>query len=341
MREKQPAVTFKSVMEDLKNKNFRPIYLFMGEEPYFIDQLSNFIQENLLTEAEQSFNQVVFYGKDADVMNIINSARRYPMMASHNLVIVKEAQSLKGIEELSHYTDKPLGTTILVLNYKYKNLDKRTSLYKSILANGLVFESGKIYDDQVPAWIDKYLKAKGLTIEPAAAEMLVEFLGNELSKIAGELDKLVITIPAGTKKISPALIESNIGISKDFNNFELHKALSRKNETKAYRIVLYFADNQKNVPFAVTIASLYYYFTKLIAYHYVRDKNQYEIASAMKVNPYFVNDYAQGYAAYPLHKSLKIISLLREYDMKSKGIGNYSASLGDLLKELVFRIMHT
>ena len=327
-------------MDELKQKTFKPIYLFMGEETYFIDQLSDYLQNNILAEAERSFNEMIFYGKDADVLNIINSARRYPMMATHNVVIVKEAQSLKGIEQLSHYTEKPLSSTVLVIAYKYKSLDKRTVLYKSILKNGLVFESNKIYDDQVPAWIDKYLKAKAYSIEPNASMLLLEFLGNDLSKIAMELDKLILTLPSDSKKISPDSIEKNIGISKEYNNFELHKALIQKNPEKAFRIAFYFGDNQKSSPLIVTIASLYFFYAKLIAFHYVKDSSRNEIIAALKINPYFLNDYVQGYKAYPLSKSLKIISVLREYDLKSKGVNNSSNSAGDLLKELIFRIIY-
>jgi DNA polymerase-3 subunit delta len=340
MKEKQTSLPYKTVMEELKAKAFKPIYLLMGEESYFIDQLSDYIQNNALDEAERSFNQILFYGKDADVLNIINSARRYPMMATHNVVIVKEAQTLKGIEQLSHYTEKPLASTILVIAYKYKSLDKRTLLYKSIVKNGLAFESNKIYDDQVPAWIDKYLKRTGHSIEPNASMMLLEFLGNDLSKIAMELDKLLITLPAGSKKISPDSIEKNIGISKEYNNFELQKALVQRNPEKAFRIAFYFGDNQKSSPFVLTIASLYYFFTKLIAFHSVKDASRNEQAAILKINPYFLNDYIQGYKVYPLPKSLKIISILREYDLKSKGINNSSSSMGDLLKELIFRILH-
>jgi len=274
------------------------------------------------------------------VLNIINSARRYPMMAAHNVVIIKEAQTLKGIEQLSHYTEKPLASTILVIAYKYKSLDKRTLLYKSIVKNGLVFESNKIYDDQVPAWIDKYLKSKGYSIEPNASMLLLEFLGNDLSKIAMELDKLLITLPSGSKKITPESIETNIGISKEYNNFELQKALVQRNPEKAFRIAYYFGDNQKSSPFVLTIASMYYFFTKLIAFHAVRDADRNTQAAALKINPYFLNDYVQGYKAYPLLKSLKIISILREYDLKSKGINNVSSSMGDLLKEMIFRILY-
>jgi DNA polymerase III subunit delta len=340
MKEKQAALPYKSVVEELKSKVFRPVYLFMGEETYFIDQLSDYLQNNILDEAERSFNQIVFYGKDADVLNIINSARRYPMMAAHNVVIIKEAQTLKGIDQLSHYTEKPMPSTILIIAYKYKSLDKRTQLYKSIAKNGLVFESGKIYDDQVPAWIDKYLKSKGYSIEPNASMLLLEFLGNDLSKIAMELDKLLITIPAGTKNITPQSIETNIGISKEYNNFELQKALIQRNPEKAFRIAFYFGDNQKSSPFVLTIATLFFFFTKLIAFHAVKDSDRNTQTAALKINPYFLNDYVQGYKVYPLQKSLRVISILREYDLKSKGINNTSNSAGDLLKEMIFRILH-
>jgi DNA polymerase III subunit delta len=333
-------VTYKQLTDDLKNRTFKPIYLLMGEEPYYLDLVANFIQNNILEESERSFNQLILYGKDTDVISVINASRRFPMMSNFNVVILKEAQNLKSIEELSHYTEKPLASTILVIVYKYKNLDARTKLYKSIQAKGVIFESKKLYDDQVAGWIEKYLKAKGYGIDITGGALLAEFLGNDLSKIAGELDKLIITLPPDTKKITPAHIEKNIGISREYNNFELQKALIQKNARKAFRIAAYFGDNQKNNPFPLTISSMYYLFSRLIAYSGVKDQPKKEIAAALKVNPYFLGDYETGYKNYPIQKSVRVISILREYDLKSKGVDNVSFSPGDLMKEMVYKILH-
>jgi DNA polymerase III subunit delta len=333
-------ITFKQLTEDLKNRIFKPVYLLMGDEPYYLDLVTGTMQNTILQESERSFNQLVLYGKDTDVISVINASRRFPMMSNYNLVILKEAQNLKSIEELSHYTEKPLASTILVISYKYKNLDARTKLYKSILAQGVVFESKKLYDDQVVGWIEKYLKARGYGIDATGGILLAEFLGSDLSKIAGELDKLILTLPQDSKKVTPSHIEKNIGISREYNNFELQKALIQKNPQKAFRIAAYFGDNQKNNPFILTVSSLYYLFSRLIAYNGVKDLSKKEIAAALKVNPYFLGDYELGYKNYPIHKSIRIISILREYDVKSKGIDNVSYSPGELLKEMIYKILH-
>lgn len=332
-------MTFEQIIKDLKNKIYKPIYLLMGEESYYIDKITNYIEKNVLSDSEKDFNQHIFYGKDSNVYNIDNTCKRFPMMANHQVVIVKEAQNLKDIDKLVFYAGKPLKSTILVLNYKYKSLAKNKKIYKEIAKTGVVFESKKLYDNKIPAWITNYLRNENFSIEPVAAALLTEYLGTNLSKIANELDKLVISLPAGSK-ITNKNIEENIGISKDFNNFELQNAIIKKDVLKANRIVNYFDRNQKENPIILTINSLYFFFRKLLIYNALTDKSQRNVAASLQINPYFVKDYQQAAGVYNMRKTVFVISLLREYDMKSKGYNNISAGAGDLLQELVFKIMH-
>jgi DNA polymerase III subunit delta len=333
-------VTFEEIISDLKKRIFKPVYFLAGEEPYYIDLITEYIEEHVLEEAEKSFNQAIFYGEDTSVTSIIETSRRFPMMSTHQVVIIREAQTLKKIEDLIVYVEKPLLSTILVINYKYKVLDKRTKLYKTLDSQGLYFESSRLRDYQVPAWIEKYLSARGIKTDPSASAMLTEFLGNDLHKIVNELDKLIITLPAAKPVITSSLIEKNIGISKDYNNFELQKAIGEKNILKANMIVRHFANNPKDNPMPLTIASLFSFFTKLLTYHYLADKSRNNVAAVLKINPFFVKDYEVSADKYNATKTIQIISLLRTYDMKSKGFGNVSSEPGDLLKELVFKILH-
>jgi DNA polymerase-3 subunit delta len=330
---------FDEILKELKNKIYRPVYFLMGDEAYYIDQLTDYISGHVLTDAEKTFNQTMFYGKDADVHSIINSARRFPMMANYQVVIVKEAQELKKLEDLLFYVEKPLKSTLLVINYKYGNLDKRTKLYKA-LSNHILFESKKLYDNQVPEWIVNFLKKGGVIIDAEAAELIKESLGNDLSKIAHELDKLMLVLPEGNKMVTKTIIERNIGISKDFNTFELTKALGQKNILKANRIADYFNKNPKASPFPVTIQVLFSFFSKILSYHFIVDKSRGNVASSLGVNPFFVVEYEQAAKKYPPAKAVAIIAALREYDMKSKGVGNSSVPDGELLKELLFIILH-
>lgn len=333
------AAGFKQIMTDLKKKIYKPIYLLMGEESYYIDQITNYILENVLKPEEKGFNQSVLYGKDVDASIVDNAARRYPMMANHQVIVVKEAQNMKKIEDLSYYASSPLKSTILVLNYKYKTVDKRKKLIKEIKKNGVVFESKKLYDNQVPSWISNYLSEKKFSIDPKASMILSEFLGSNLSKIANELDKLIISLPAGTQ-INASHIEKNIGISKDYNNFELQKALGEKDVLKANRIINHFGKNPKDNPMIVTIVVLFNFFSKVLIYHFLTDKSQKNVASVLKVHPFFVRDYETAARRFNPRKTVATISLLREYDLRSKGVGNVSTPPGDLLKELVFKILH-
>ena len=334
------AVTYEEIISDLKKRIFKPVYFLAGEEPYYIDLITDYIEEHVLEEAEKSFNQVVFYGEETTITSIIETSRRFPMMSTHQVVIVKEAQSLRKIEDILIYIEKPLLSTILVINYKYKVLDKRTKLFKILDSQGLYFESARLRDYQVPAWIERYLMAQGIRTETGACEMLTEFLGTDLHKIVNELSKLIITLPATKPLITASLIEKNIGISKDYNNFELQKAVGEKNILKANMIVHHFANNPRDNPITLSIASLFSYFTKILTYHYLTDKSKNNVAAVLKVNPYFVRDYELAASKYNVTRTIQIISLLRTYDMKSKGFGDVSSEPGDLLKELVFKILH-
>jgi DNA polymerase III subunit delta len=334
------AVTYEEIISDLKNRIFKPVYFLAGEEPYYIDLITAYIQEKVLPEDEKAFNQIIFYGDDTNIAAVIDTARRFPMMSSHQVLIIKEAQSLKKIDDLVVYLEKPLLSTILVFSYKYKTIDKRTKLYKTLESHGVYFESARIRDYLIPAWIERYLMVKGIKTDPSASAMLTEYLGTDLHKIVNELDKLIITLPVGKPVITTSLIEKNIGISKDYNNFELQKAIGEKNILKANMIVHYFANNPKDNPITLSIASLFGFFSKLLTFHYLTDKSRNNVAAALKVNPFFVKEYENSATKYNVSKTVQIISLLRTYDMKSKGFGDPGTEPGDLLKELVFRILH-
>lgn len=333
-------LTYEEIISDLKKRIFKPVYFLAGDEPYYIDVITDFIEEKVLSESEKAFNQLVLYGEDTTIQSIIDTARRFPMMASHQVVIVREAQSLKKIEDLVFYLEKPLLSTILVFNYKYRVLDKRTKLHKALESQGAYFESMRLRDYQIPPWIERYLMARGIKIDPAASAMLTEFLGTDLHKIVNELDKLLITLPRENPVITNTLIEKNIGISKEYNNFELQKAIGEKNILKANMIVNYFSGNPKDNPVTLTIASLFSLFTRILTYHFITDKSKNNVAAILKINPFFVKDYETAALRYSVSKTVKIIDLLRTFDMKSKGYGNSSTEPGDLLKELVYRILH-
>ena len=310
----------------------------MGEEAYYIDKISNYIENSILDEAEKGFNQMVLYGRDISIDDIVSNAKRYPMMADRQVVIVKEAQDLsRTIEKLVDYVNNPQPTTVLVINYKYKKIDKRKGLYKALNKIEAVFESKKLYDNQVPDWIRRVLAGQGYTITPKASQMLVEFLGTDLSKIENELNKLKIVLPKESQ-ITPEAIEENIGISKDYNNFELRKAVGERNMTKAFKIVKYFGDNPKDNPMVVTVSLLFNFFSQLLQYHGLNDKSPRSVASALKINPYFVNEYTSAARNYPMKNVSRAVALLRQFDVKGKGVGANATPQGDLLKELLVKI---
>ena len=330
----------KLLVSDIQKGDLKPIYFLMGEEAYYIDKVSDFIEDNVLDEAEKGFNQMVLYGRDVSIDDIVSNAKRYPMMADKQVVIVKEAQDLsRSIEKLAAYASNPQPSTVLVINYKYKKIDKRKALYKAINKIGVVYESKKLYDNQVPDWIRRVLSGQGYTITPKAAQMLVEFLGTDLSKIENELNKLKIVLPKDSQ-ITPEVIEENIGISKDFNNFELRKAVGELNVTKAFKIVKYFADNPKDNPMVVTVSLLFNFFSQLLHFHGLNDKSPRSVASALKINPYFVKEYTSAARNYPMRKVSQVIGTLREFDVKSKGVGSNAIPQGDLLKELLVKIFN-
>jgi DNA polymerase-3 subunit delta len=334
------AATYEEIISDLKKRIFKPVYFLAGEEPYYIDLIINYIEDRVLSDAEKAFNQIILYGDDTNIAAIIDTARRFPMMASHQVVIIKEAQSLKNLDDLIIYLENPLSSTILVFSYKYKAIDKRTKLYKALENYAVYFESARIRDYLIPGWIERYLMTKGIKTDPSASAMLTEYLGTDLHKIVNELDKLIITLPAVNPLITTSLIEKNIGISKDYNNFELQKAIGEKNVLKANMIIHYFANNPRDNPITLSIASLFGFFTKLLKYHFITDKSKNNVAAILKVNPFFVKDFETSAMKYNVSKTVQIISILRTYDMKSKGFGDPGTEPGDLLKELVYKILH-
>ena len=334
-------MTAQDIIKDIKARKLKPIYLLHGEESYYIDLLSDYLEQNVLSDAEKGFNQTVFYGKDTEVMTVLSAAKRYPMMSDYQLVLVKEAQELKldkAAEQFQAYCEQPLQSTILVLCHKYGKFDKRKKVYKIIEKNGLVFESASIYDNKVPAWIEDFVRSKGYRINPKASALMAEYLGNDLSKVANELEKLMLNVPA-SQEIGTKEIQDNIGISKEYNVFELQNALARRDVFKANQIINYFEANPKANPMVLVMGNLAAYFTKILKYHYVTDKSQ--LAKELGVNPFFVKDYDLAARNYNLAKTFEVISLLRAYDLKSKGVDSTgNTEHGELMKELIFKIIH-
>ncbi len=336
-------MTFQQLITDLKNRKFSPIYLLHGEESYYIDAVSNYIEKNALSEAEKGFNQTILYGKETDFITIVNNAKRYPMMAEKQVVLVKEAQNLEwnrdSAEILQAYLENPLHSTILVLCYKYAKFDKRKKSYKLMDSKGVVLESNKIYDNKVASWITDYTQSAGRKIHPGAASLMAEYLGTDLSKLVNELDKIFLNVPQ-EREINNEDIQNNIGISKDFNVFELNKALAYKDVLKANQIVDYFTANPRSNPVPLVFGALGTYFIKILKCHYADDKSKAGIAKLIGVNTFFVEEYLVAGRNYNKWKTFQVISLLREYDLKSKGVDTANNDIGPLLKELVYKILH-
>ncbi len=334
-------VTFEQIVTEIKARKYRPVYLFMGDEPYYIDELTNMLTETVLPEEERDFNQSILYGMETNVTAVITMARSYPMMSDHQLIVIKEAQNLSKIEELEVYVKNPLKSTILVLNYKGSSLDKRKKLYAEIDKNGVIFESKKIPEYKIPAFITSYILSKGLSIDQKSAQMLSDYLGNDLSKLTNEIAKLLIAIPSGQMRITADLIEENIGISKDFNNFELLNAIINKNIFKVNQIADYFEKNPKNNPMIMTMSVLFNFFSNLMICYWAKNKTEQGLATELGLrNPYQAKDYVIALKNYNAFKCMEIIGLLRIYDAKSKGVDNNSAPDGELLKELLYKITH-
>ena len=334
------VLTYEQLMSSLKRKEYKPVYMLMGDESFYIDQIADYIEEHVLTEDEKAFNQTILYGKDTSLGEIIMAAKRYPMMSPYQVVIVKEAQHIKNFDDLQFYLENPLNSTLLVFCHKYGKLDGRKKSTQEIEKKGVLFESKKLFDNQVAGWIESYVKSMQVGIDNKASNMLAEYLGNDLTRIVHEVEKLLITKPKEQTSITPELIERNIGISKDYNNFELVSALTNKDILKCNRIVDYFGKNTKNNPLVVTITVMFNFFSNLLFYHSLKDKSQMNVANELKINPYFVKDFQQAASRYNSAKVTQIISDIRKTDVQSKGFGNSSISDYDLLKELVFKILH-
>ena len=334
-------LTCDDILKELRAKQYRPIYYLMGEESYYIDLIADYITNNVLNETEKEFNLTVVYGADVDVATIINAAKRYPMMSEHQVVVVKEAQAVRNIEELSYYLQKPLHSTILVICHKHGTLDRRKKLAAEVEKTGVLFESKKIKDAQLPAFIASYMKRKGVDVEPKATAMLADFVGSDLSRLTGELEKLIITLPAGQKRVTPEQIEKNIGISKDYNNFELKSALIEKNIFKANQIIKYFEENPKSNPLQMTLSLLFNFFSNLMLAYYAPQKTEQGIAMQLNLrNTWQSKEYLIAMQRYSGVKVMKIIEEIRYSDAKSKGVGNASQTNGEILKELVYKILH-
>ncbi len=332
-------MTFEQIRSDLKNKKYFPVYLLTGEESYFIDELTNYIEEQVVPDNEKDFNLNIVYGKDTDAGMIIDYARQFPMMAERQAVVVREAQEVRNLEELMSYIENPSSTTLLVLCYKYKKLDKRRALVKAIEKKGVFFESQKVYENRIPDWIRDFIRERGMEITPKATLMLTEYLGTDLTRIVNEINKLLINIPE-KKEIDDALVEKHVGVHKDFNVFELQKALGNRDIFRANQIAAYFASNPRENPLSRVLSILYVFFSKVLIYHQLKDKSRSNAAAALSVNPFFLQDYQNTARNYHPGQLTRIISCLREYDLKSKGVDNVSADDGELLKELVFKILH-
>jgi DNA polymerase-3 subunit delta len=344
------AMNVNELIKDLKNRRFKPVYLLHGEESYYIDKISDYIEENALTEAEKGFNQSVFYGKDTDVMSIINSAKRFPMMSDYQLVIIKEAQDLKWSKDadddkkasdpMLSYLENPLQSTILVFCYRNGKFDKRKKTYKAIEKKGIVFESAEIYENKVPGWIEDFVRDKGYSIHNRATLLMAEYLGNDLSKVANELEKLMLNVMKG-QEISADDVQNNIGISKEYNVFELQSAIARKDAFKVNQIINYFAANPKNNPIPLLLGTLNSYFSKILKYHYAIDRSPQGLARELGVAPFFVKDYEIAGRNFSKQKIFQVISYLRECDLKTKGVeASGNTEQGELMKELLFKIIH-
>ena len=345
---KDSVAAFEALRAEIAARRFAPIYLLMGEESYFIDALCDQLSSSILTPAEQSFNQITVYGKDSDAGQVVNLCRQMPMMGSHEVIILKEAQQLRQIEKLTHYTSKPQPSTILIICHKEKSLDKRSALYKQCQKEGVVFESVRPRDYEIGPWLTQFIQSKGISIVPKAVQMLTDHLGCDVAKLSSEIDKLMLALPVGTKSITDQHIEQNVGISKEFNNFELCNAVAVWDVERAMRIADHFARNPKDNPLLVTVMALYSLFRDMFIINYLRWLAKYKsqpmpsegelMRILKKSNPYAVRELSQQSTRWPNRKVFTVLGLLREYDGKSKGIDTGGMNDGELLRELLLKI---
>ena len=330
---------YKEIIKSIQSKKFEKIYLLHGEEPFYIDLITDAILENALLPEEKDFNQTIVYGKDCDLLSIISDAKSYPMFSERRVVVIKEAQDFKAIDELEAYFKDPSEQTIFVINYKYKNYDSRKKAFKAASKNGLIFKSEKVKEYKLVDWISTFTKNEGYGISQKAAMLLAEFLGDDLSRIANEIEKLKLLVEKGTT-INDIHIEENIGVSKDYNIFELSNAISVRDVTKAFKIVEYFEHNPKAGPLVVVVNNLFSHFSRLMKIHFLENKSKEGIATALKVHPFVGTQLVQSSRIYSPKKIAANISILHEYDLKSKGIGNSNFTEAQLMKELVYQLMH-
>lgn len=332
----------RQIINDVKNGNFVPVYLLMGTEPYYPDLVCDEIIKYALTDSERDFNQTVFYGLDTDAGTVASECRSYPMMAERRLVVVKEAQSMKTLEDLATYAADPMESTVLVILMHGASVDKRRALYKNVQKKGVVLISDALRDYEMPQWITSFYKSRGLDIEPAAAALLAEYAGTDMSRIMLETEKMQKNLPEGTVRVNAADIEKNVGISRQFSIFELTKALSYMKAEKALKIAAYIGNGPKFMLLLAT-APLYTHFYRILKYEAALLKNpamsKADRAKLLGVNPYFMEEYDVAARNYPIRRCMKVISLLEEYDFKGKGGGSGEASQGDLLMELVSKIL--
>ena len=348
MKFKDSVADFERILAEIEARRFAGIYLLMGEESYFIDGVAERLATTILDEAARAFNQITVYGRDSDAGQIVNLCRQMPMMGQYQVVIVKEAQQLKGLDKLALYTQKPSPTTILVICHKEKNVDKRSAFYKGCAANGVVLESVRPRDYEIAAWLQQFIRRRGLEIDAKALSMLTDHLGTDISKIANELQKLTVSLPEGTRRITDRDIEANIGISKDFNNFELCKAVVTRDMARALMIADHFARNPKDNPLLLTVMALFSQFRDLFVVNYLRwlsrrrnqpfPSDQELMRLLRKNNTFILGEIKQNAALWDNRKVFQVLGLLREYDAKSKGMGSGGASDGELLRELLLKI---
>ena len=329
----------KLLLKEIRNKKFEKIYFLHGEEPYFIDVLTKAIQDNALEESERDFNQSILYGKDAEVLSLISELKSYPMMAERRLVILKEAQYFKAIEQLESYLENPANSTIFVICYKYKTFDARKKTLKNVLKNGVVFKSEKVKEYQLAEWIQQYIKTTGYELTSKACMLLIESLGNDLGRIVKELEKLAVLIEKGTI-INENHIEENIGISKDYNVFELTNAVANKDNLKALKIVDYFDHNPKAADLVFVISNLFKFFSQIMRIHFLPNKSREAVAQALGVHHFVAGELTNAKNKYDPRKIAANIALIHEYDLKSKGVGNTSTTQGELMREMVYQLIH-
>jgi DNA polymerase-3 subunit delta len=340
---KLPFLDYLDILRSLRLKEYRPVYFLHGTEPYFIDRISNYLENEVLSESEKAFNLTVLYGKDADPLSVLDAARRYPVMSEKQVVLIKEAQEMKGLTELQAYIEKPVPSTILCICYMHKKFDARTNFAKVLKQHAVVLETKRLYDNQVPDWIIQFGKGHELTIGPAEAGLIAEYLGADLSKVANELEKLALNVPKGAN-ITRAHIEQYIGISREYNAFELHRALAARDWPKAFRMVQYFAANPKKGPMVLIIGSLYGFFSKVYMLHFLGGVPEKQQIKQLGIgNAFFLKDYRLAARHFNRSQTEQVLALLREYDLKTKGVDLNTTSVpeGELLKELVWRIVNS